>query len=88
MLKSAMEKVFGASWETSVGMIFAVIGMIPSAINSLELSEIPVWIRGVGYVCSFIFFVYTGVLAKSINVTGTKTEARRNESFEDEEGCQ
>lgn len=83
MFKSFMEELFGANWETSVGMIFAVIGLIPSALNNLELTELPAWLRTIGYICSFLSFIYTGIQAKSIHVTGTGNNARRPDLYEE-----
>jgi hypothetical protein len=72
-----MKQILGISWETTLGAVFTAIGLVPQAIESLELTEIPQWLRITGLVCSFISFIYMGVMAKSINVTGTGIEAER-----------
>lgn len=50
--------------KTTLGAIFTVIGLIPTAINQLGLAEVPSWLSTAGLVCTFISIVYTGYNAQ------------------------
>lgn len=76
-----MSKLFGQNWETTIGAIFTAIGLVPQAIQSLELTNIPNWLRIAGLACSFISFIYMGIQSKSKNVTGTGINTQRNNNL-------
>ena len=59
-----MNKLFGSDNKTTIGTIFTLIGLVPQAITSLNLVEVPEWLRIFGMVCSFISFLYVGVNIK------------------------
>lgn len=50
--------------KTTVGSIFTVIGLIPQAIQSLGLSEVPNALKVVGLVCAALSFIYVGYQAQ------------------------
>lgn len=50
--------------KTTLGTVFTVIGLIPLAIQHLQLAEVPSWLQTVGLVASAIAFIYAGVNAK------------------------
>jgi hypothetical protein len=77
--ETLMSGIFGQNWETTLGAIFTAIGIVPQAIQSLELTQVPGWLRTVGMVCAFLSFIYTGIMAKSKNVTGTGINAHRED---------
>lgn len=81
-VKNFLIKRLGANYETTVAAIFSAIGLVPQAIESLGLEEVPQWLRIAGLVCSFLFYIYFGVSAKSINVTGTGNNAERKENLD------
>ncbi len=71
-----LEAIFGANYKTAVGSIFTAIGLIPTAIQQLGLTDLPEWLRVTGLVCAFVSFIYTGVQTKDKNVTGAGASAR------------
>ncbi len=52
--------------KTTLGAVFTVIGLVPQAIASLNLAEVPPVLVTVGLVCSAISFIYMGYQAKDI----------------------
>lgn len=52
------------NYKTTLGIIFTAIGLIPQAITSLNLVIVPEWLRIIGLVASFVFFIYAGVQTK------------------------
>lgn len=50
--------------KTTISTIFTVIGLVPQAIASLGIAEVPGWLTTVGLVCSALSFIYLGVNAK------------------------
>lgn len=44
--------------KTTLAGIFTVIGAVPQAIESLQLTTIPAWLRTTGLVCSFASFLW------------------------------
>lgn len=65
------------NYKTTLGTIFTAIGLIPQAIQFINIAEVPTWIKTTGLVCAFISFIYTGVNAKDRDVTGAGDNAKR-----------
>lgn len=63
------------NWRTSLASIVTAIGLIPTAIASLNLTTIPEWLMTVSYISVFIGIVASGLLAKDKNVTGVGENA-------------
>lgn len=70
MLKNILIKLFGANYETTIGGIFTVIGLIPSAIQYIGIEQMPGWLKTAGIVCSGLSYLYAQFKAKSKTVSG------------------
>jgi len=62
------------NWRTTLGQIMTAIGLIPAALDNLELTTMPNWLVMVGVGSAFITFIWTGLQTKDKNVTGGTIE--------------
>lgn len=65
------------NWKTTLGTVMTAVGLIPQGIATMGLTDLPPYVKVTGMVCSFVFFIYTGVNAKDRDVTGTGENATR-----------
>lgn len=77
MIKEKLQYYLGASWDTTLWTIFTAVGLVPQAIQALELETVPIWLRTLGMICAFTSFIYLGVITKSTRVKGTGDQAMR-----------
>lgn len=49
--------------KTTLGYILTAITLVPQAIESIGLAEVPNWLRITGLACAFVSFIYTGVVS-------------------------
>jgi len=63
------------NWRTSLASIVTALGLVPGAIEYLNLTEVPEWLKIVGGASSFFAFIGMGLLAKDKVVTGVGPEA-------------
>jgi len=47
--------------KTTIGTIMTGIGLVPQAVATLGLTEVPDWLRVAGMACAFISFIWTGL---------------------------
>ena len=65
-----MKNILGKNWQTTLGGIMTVIGVLPSALHYFDVLFPPEWIEKIGGICAGVSFIYLTVMAKSKTVTG------------------
>ena len=70
------------NWRTSLAAIVTALGLVPSAIQQLELEVVPEWLKIVGLGATFFGTIGIGLLAKDKVVTGVGENAETKAEIE------
>lgn len=61
------------NWKTTLGQIMTAVSLVPSALDYINVADMPIWVTTAGIVCAFVSFIWTGTQTKDKNVTGGTT---------------
>lgn len=70
------------NWRTSLASIVTALGLVPMAIQQLNLEVVPNWLKIVGLAATFFGTIGIGLLAKDKNVTGVGENAETKADVE------
>ena len=70
------------NWRTTLASIVTALGLVPTAIQQLELEVVPNWLKIVGLAATFFGTIGIGLLAKDKVVTGVGENAETKAEIE------
>lgn len=73
------------NWRTTLASIVTALGLVPTAIQQLELEVVPNWLKIVGLAATFFGTIGIGLLAKDKVVTGVGENAETKAEIENKE---
>ena len=73
------------NWRTTLASIVTALGLVPTAIQQLELEVVPNWLKIVGLAATFFGTIGIGLLAKDKVVTGVGENAETKSEIENKE---
>jgi len=73
------------NWRTTLASIVTALGLVPTAIQQLELEVVPNWLKIVGLAATFFGTIGIGLLAKDKVVTGVGENAETKAEIENKQ---
>lgn len=80
-----MKNILGKSWQTTLGGIMTVIGILPSALHYFDVIFPPEWLEKTSALCAGLSFIYLAFMAKSKTVTGVGENSQTLKEIKNEE---